>query len=36
MKNEYILFLLEIKEVIKYIEIEYIFRMIYEGEVKFG
>ncbi|AGX43626.1 anaerobic sulfite reductase subunit AsrB [Clostridium saccharobutylicum] len=36
MKNEYIPFLSEIKEVIKHTEIEYTFRMTYEGEVKPG
>ena len=36
MKNEYIPFLSEIKEVIKHTEIEYTFRMTYEGQVKPG
>lgn len=36
MKNEYIPFLSEIKEVIKHTEIEYTFRMAFEGEVKPG
>lgn len=36
MKNEYIPFLSEIKEVIKHTDIEYTFRMTYEGEVKPG
>ena len=36
MKNEYIPFLSEIKEVIKHTEIEYTFRMVFEGEVKPG
>lgn len=36
MKNEYIPFLSEIKEVIQHTEIEYTFRMAFEGEVKPG
>lgn len=36
MKNEYIPFLSEIKEVIKHTEIEYTFRMAFEGDVKPG
>ena len=36
MKNEYIPFLSEIKEVIKHTEIEYTFRMHLEGDVKPG
>ena len=36
MKNEYIPFLSEIKEVIKHTEIEYTFRMAFKGEVKPG
>lgn len=36
MKNEYVPFLSEIKQVIKHTEIEYTFRMTYEGEVKPG
>ena len=36
MKNEYIPFLSQIKEVIKHTEIEYTFRMTYEGQVKPG
>lgn len=36
MKNEYIPFLSEIKEVIKHTEIEYTFRMHFEGDVKPG
>ena len=36
MKNEYIPFLSEIKEVIKHTEIEYTFRMTFEGDVKPG
>jgi anaerobic sulfite reductase subunit B len=36
MHNEYIPFLSEIKEVIKHTEIEYTFRMSYEGKVKPG
>ena len=36
MKNEYIPFLSEIKEVIKHTELEYTFRMAYEGEIKPG
>ncbi|BCZ46441.1 anaerobic sulfite reductase subunit B [Clostridium gelidum] len=36
MKNEYIPFLSEIKEVIKHTDIEYTFRMTYEGQVKPG
>lgn len=36
MKNEYIPFISEIKEVIKHTDIEYTFRMTYEGEVKPG
>ena len=36
MRNEYIPFLSEIKEVIKHTEIEYTFRMAFEGEVKPG
>ncbi|MEF9959038.1 MAG: anaerobic sulfite reductase subunit AsrB [Niameybacter sp.] len=36
MKNEYIPFLSEIKEVIKHTEIEYTFRMAFEGTVKPG
>lgn len=35
-KNEYIPFISEIKEVIKHTEIEYTFRMAYEGPVKPG
>ncbi len=35
-KNEYIPFLSEIKEVIKHTEIEYTFRMEFEGDVKPG
>ncbi|URZ00382.1 anaerobic sulfite reductase subunit AsrB [Clostridium felsineum] len=35
-KNEYIPFLSEIKEVIKHTDIEYTFRMSYEGDVKPG
>ncbi len=35
-KNEYIPFLSEIKEVIQHTDIEYTFRMAYEGEVKPG
>ncbi|URZ06982.1 anaerobic sulfite reductase subunit AsrB [Clostridium felsineum] len=35
-KNEYIPFLSEIKEVIKHTDIEYTFRMSYEGDVKSG
>lgn len=35
-RNEYIPFLSEIKEVIKHTDIEYTFRMTYEGEVKPG
>ena len=31
MKNEYIPFISEIKEVIKHTDIEYTFRMTYEG-----
>ncbi len=34
--NEYIPFMSEIKEIIKHTEIEYTFRMTYEGEVKPG
>lgn len=33
-KNEYIPFLSEIKEVIKHTEIEYTFRMEFNGDVK--
>ncbi|HCW53742.1 MAG TPA: anaerobic sulfite reductase subunit AsrB [Clostridium sp.] len=36
MKNEYIPFISEIKEVIKHTDIEYTFRMTYEGDVKPG
>lgn len=36
MRNEYIPFLSEIKEVIKHTEIEYTFRMAFEGDVKPG
>ncbi len=36
MQNEYIPFLSEIKEVIKHTEIEYTFRLTYEGNVKPG
>lgn len=36
MKNEYIPFLSEIKEVIKHTDIEYTFRMHFEGDVKPG
>lgn len=36
MQNEYIPFLSEIKEVIKHTDIEYTFRMSYEGNVKPG
>jgi len=36
MKNEYVPFLSEIKEVIKHTDIEYTFRMTYDGEVKPG
>ena len=36
MKNEYIPFLSEIKEVIKHTEIEYTFRMAYDGEIEPG
>ena len=36
MKNEYIPFLSQIKEVIKHTDIEYTFRMTYEGQVKPG
>ncbi|AGF56772.1 anaerobic sulfite reductase subunit B [Clostridium saccharoperbutylacetonicum] len=36
MKNEYIPFLSEIKEVIKHTDIEYTFRITFEGEVKPG
>lgn len=36
MKNEYIPFLSEIKEVIRHTPIEYTFRMSYQGEVKPG
>ena len=36
MKNEYIPFISEIKEVIKHTDIEYTFRMTYEGGVKPG
>lgn len=36
MHNEYIPFISEIKEVIKHTEIEYTFRMTYEGDVKPG
>ena len=36
MKNEYIPFLSEIKEVIEHTEIEYTFRMHFEGDVKPG
>ena len=36
MKNEYRPFLSEIKEVIKHTDIEYTFRMAYDGEVKPG
>ena len=36
MKNEYIPFRSEIKEVIKHTEIEYTFRMSFTGEVKPG
>ncbi len=36
MKNEYIPFLSEIKEIIKHTDIEYTFRMTYEGSVKPG
>ena len=36
MKNEYIPFLSEIKEVIKHTDIEYTFRMSYKGDVKPG
>lgn len=36
MKNEYIPFISEIKEVIKHTEIEYTFRMAFTGEVKPG
>ena len=35
-KNEYIPFLSEIKEVIQHTDIEYTFRMAYEGDVKPG
>lgn len=35
-KNEYVPFLSEIKEVIKHTDIEYTFRMTYEGDVKPG
>lgn len=35
-RNEYVPFLSEIKEVIKHTDIEYTFRMTYEGEVKPG
>lgn len=35
-KNEYIPFISEIKEVIKHTDIEYTFRMTYEGDVKPG
>ncbi|MCF0145637.1 MAG: anaerobic sulfite reductase subunit AsrB, partial [Eubacterium sp.] len=34
MKNEYIPQLSEIKEVIKHTNLEYTFRMAYEGDVK--
>lgn len=36
MKNEYIPFMSEIKEVIKHTDIEYTFRMAYEGDIKPG
>ncbi len=36
MKNEYIPFVSEIKEIIKHTEIEYTFRMEYKGDVKPG
>lgn len=36
MKNEYIPFLSEIKEVIKHTELEYTFRMAYKNEIKPG
>ena len=36
MKNEYLPFLSEIKEVIKHTDLEYTFRMVYEGDVKPG
>lgn len=36
IRNEYIPFLSEIKEVIKHTDIEYTFRMTYEGDVKPG
>lgn len=36
MKNEYLPFLSEIREVIKHTEIEYTFRMTYKGDVKPG
>ena len=36
MQNEYIPFLSEIKEVIKHTDLEYTFRMTYEGDVKPG
>lgn len=36
MQNEYVPFLSEIKEVIKHTDIEYTFRMTYDGEVKPG
>lgn len=36
MKNEYIPFISEIKEVIKHTDIEYTFRMAYEGDIKPG
>ena len=36
MKNEYVPFLSEIKNVIKHTEVEYTFRMQYKGEVKPG
>lgn len=36
MNNEYIPFLSEILEIIEHTEIEYTFRMSYEGDVKPG
>ena len=36
MKNEYIPQLSQIKEVIKHTDLEYTFRMVYEGEAKPG
>lgn len=36
MNNEYMPFISEIKEIIKHTDIEYTFRMTYDGDVKPG